>query len=351
MTCTESLVHNWRILKINSHPDKAHIDPIPLIEQKEDDKKADLERLVAILKPMFLLGRKLETYKLSNGHNLAPYLVKLYASFTKAKMDPNLPQMFKDLLSCLEKVIKNYIDGRPHKSREEPRIRQRIDDIRLIQAAFYVPNGRLNWIDPDQFQMADLEIIYPFDTTNAMAEKRQEIQNRMEEYDKRLTKFIDDNKGPPMAKRVAADGRRLHHRQSSMTDLEREYETFIKIADQFAQTKIDEDDQIVKNREGWPEILYQLEQNILDKKDANVLFWNSSYAKQVMPRLRNLVMQYIAIPSSSSFVEAIFSHANDIKTHRRSSLKVKTINVILTCTYSFHMMPEYYTNEVKSPEI
>ena len=34
VTCTESLLANWEILKENSHPDKATIDTIPLIEQK-----------------------------------------------------------------------------------------------------------------------------------------------------------------------------------------------------------------------------------------------------------------------------------------------------------------------------
>ena len=77
--------------------------------------------------------------------------------------------------------------------------------------------------------------------------------------------------------------------------------------------------------------------------------WIYNYALYFhdFPRLRSLVIDYLAIPSSTSLTESLFSHCNEYRTPRRSDLSVSSINTYITvlCNELFTSQLEQADNE------
>ena len=88
------------------------------------------------------------------------------------------------------------------------------------------------------------------------------------------------------------------------------------------------------NNEQLPTVVSQFKKDSMEKKDANLLFWNSNYATEFLPKLRAIVQPLMAISASTATVEGTFSFANHMRTSTRSRLQTTTLDKYLTCRYA-----------------
>ena len=280
--CLDSLLHNWELL-IN--------EGIPLIK---NHSREFVEEFYTMLLPLKAAIISMEATKTTSGQLVALELQGLLVFYINFAVDKSKPHMLQQLAKKFVFQLEQYMDGVPSK-----RITKRICKIRLLQCAFYLPSGYLS----------------SFNVTVDDVEKQESIKIRYERLQSELNEILlsyDSSTGTAQRRNSFGD-----------TELGCEIKQFSMLATKYHD-----------NTEQLPAVVSQFKKDSLEKKDANLLFWNSSYATEYLPRLRAIILPLLAISASTATVEGTFSFANHMRTATRSRLETTTLDKFLTCRYA-----------------
>ena len=245
-----------------------------------------------------------EGYKQSSGQLVAIELQNLLVFYINFNADLKNCAMLRELAREFTKQLEEYFDG--VKDGRHTKMR-RIDSIRLLQAAFYIPTNMLQ----------------TFKSTEIKDEnKKPSIDRRYQRMETELRLLIDhyeEDFNPDFN-----SSNSTFNQHFGKKPLETEVFLFTNITEKYARNK----------REDWPPYLIEFQQNLDNKLDANSIFWNSHYAKETLPLLRKIIVPLLPVSASTSMVESTFSHVNQIRTAKRSRLLTSNIDHFLVCHYA-----------------
>ena len=304
----ESILTNWDILA--AHP-KAQ--KLPIFENKTVSKY-DLHAFFNLIEPFRKSIKVLEGFHQSNGHLMAMELQNILIFNVNYMANPTHPKMLRELAGQFVKQAEDYFDGVRANNGGYKKLK-RIDSIRLIQVAFYIPSNMLAHFNPN--------INGPVMDEN----KKTSIYERYKRLNCELNDLIADydsqNDSHTNLSHNSSNSS-LIQQSFNKTPLEMEVYMFSSLAEKYANAPKSE----------WPSILIQFQKNVTQKLDANVIFWQSSYAKDTFPLLRKIICPLLAVSASTSLIEGTFSHVNQIRTAKRSRLLTKNIDNFLVLHYA-----------------
>lgn len=278
--CLESLLHNWELL-IN--------EGIPVIQ---NHSRQFVEEFYTMLLPLKASIISMEATKSTSGQLVALELQGLLVFYINFAVDKSKPLMLQKLAKKFVLHLEQYMDGVPSKN-----ITKRICKIRLLQCAFYLPSGYLS----------------SFNVMVDDVEKQESINIRYERLQNELNEILLSYQTTETTQRRNSFGD---------TELGCEIKQFSMLATKY------------HNNEQLPTVVSQFKKDSMEKKDANLLFWNSNYATEFLPKLRAIVLPLMAISASTATVEGTFSFANHMRTSTRSRLQTTTLDKYLTCRYA-----------------
>ena len=281
--CLFTIDHNWDYLTGKS---LALIDNHP---------RTLIQQFYQMTLPFKVATVLMETTQQTSGQIVAIQMNKLLVHYTNYAVNPTIPAQLKRLAKHFAAELEKYMDGVVHPFRQ-----QRICSIRLLQTAFYLPSGYLSCFNVQVDDPA----------------KQQSIDARYNRLKNELNSVLENHK--------TLDNSNQNRRSSfGDTPLGLEIRQFSMLATNY-----------VDNSDELPPILQQFKKDENDKIDANLIFWYSDYAKEVLPHLRKIVCPILAVSASTSAVEGTFSFANHIRTATRSKLNTQTLDNYLTCLYA-----------------
>ena len=222
------------------------------------------------------------------------------------------PEMFRGLAGQFVKQCEEYFDGVQAQNGGFKKLK-RIDSIRLLQVAFYLPSNMLNHFNP-------------YNTAPVIDEnKKKTMYQRYERLHAELNTLIA-NHDSQNESNVSHNSSNSSLMQQSFTKspLDLEVYMFTSLAQKYANSP----------RSDWPSCLIEFDKNQSERLDANTLFWQSSYAKDTFPLLRKIICPLLAVSASTSLIEGTFSHVNQIRTAKRSRLLTKHLDNFLVLHYA-----------------
>ena len=279
--CLDALLHNWELL-VN--------EAIPVIQNHSRQLVEEFHSMLLPLKSSII---SMEATKMTSGHLVAMELQCLLVYYINFSVDKSKPLMLQQLANKFVIQLEQYMDGVPSK-----RITKRICKIRLLQTAFYLPSGYLS----------------SFDVTVDDIDKQESINTRYQRLQTELNEILLSYQTNETAQRRNSFGD---------TELGIEIKQFSMLATKYHE-----------NNDQLPAVVNQFKKDSLEKKDANLLFWNSDYATEYLPKLRAIIRPLLAISASTATVEGTFSFANHMRTSTRSRLETTTLDKFLTCRYA-----------------
>ena len=281
--CLYTIDHNWDYLTGKS---------LPLIE---NHPKKLIQEFYQMALPFKYAIITMETNQKTSGQIVAIQMNELLIFYINYSVDPSKPAQLQRLASHFVNQLEKYMDGVLHPFRQK-----RICSIRILQTAFYLPSGYLDC----------------FNVKSNDPRKQDSLDLRYHRLKNELNSILENHKSLDISNQS---------RRSSFgdTELAVEIRQFSMLATKY-----------IENSDPLPPILQQFQMDEKNKKDANLLFWHSDYAKDVLPSLRKIVVPLLAVSASTSAVEGTFSFANHIRTATRSKLNTKTLDNYLTCLYS-----------------
>ena len=304
----ESILVNWEILA--AHP-KAK--KLPLFENQTITKN-DLQAFFNLIEPFRRSIIILEGYRQSNGHLMAMELQNILIFNVNYMANSMNPEMLRGLAAQFVKQAEEYFDGVPAKNGGYKKLK-RIDSIRLIQTAFYLPSNMLAFFDPN--------INGPVLDENKKISMSQRYKRLNAELHELISKYDSQNDAHNNMSHNSSNSS-LTQQSFSKSSLEMEVYLFSSLAEKYTNSSKSE----------WPSILIEFDQNLSKKLDANSLFWQSVYVKDTFPLLRKIVCPYLAVSASTSLIEGTFSQVNQIRTAKRSRLLTKNIDNFLVLHYA-----------------
>ena len=248
--------------------------------------------------------KKQEGYKQSSGQHVAIELQSLLVFYINFNADPSNSTMLRELAREFTKQIEEYFDGVKDGRHKKMK---RIDSIRLLQAAFYIPTNMLQIFKSSKIKD---------ENKRPSVDRRYE---RMETELRVLIEYYEEDLHPNLN-----SSNSTFNQHFGKKPLETEVFLFTNIAEKYARNKQDD----------WPPYLIEFQQNLDQKLDAHALFWNSNYAKETLPLLRKIIVPLLPVSASTSMVESTFSHVNQIRTAKRSRLLTSNIDNFLVCHYA-----------------
>lgn len=302
----ESILKNWDILA--DHP-KAK--KLPMFAQ-ETMTKHDLQAFFNLIEPFRTSIKVLEGFHQSNGHLMAMELQNVLVFYVNYKANPTNPKMFRGLAGQFIKQCEDYFDGVPAQNGGYKKLK-RIDSIRLLQAAFYLPCNMLNHFNPN--------VTGPVIDENMKKSMHQRYERLNSELQNFITNYETTNES-----NVSHNSSNSSLMQQSFTKspLEMEVYQFTALAQKYACSP----------KSQWPSCLIQFDENQSNRLDANAIFWQSSYAVDTLPTLRKIICPLLAVSASTSLIEGTFSHVNQIRTAKRSRLLTKNLDNFLVLHYA-----------------
>ena len=304
----ESLLNNWDILA--DHP-KAK--KLPMFANGTIAKH-DLQAFFNLMEPFRSSIKVLEGFHQSNGHLMAMELQNILVFYVNYQANSTNPKMFRGLAGQFIKQCEDYFDGVPAQNGGYKKLK-RIDTIRLLQVAFYLPSNMLNHFNPNM-------------TGPVLDENmKKSMQQRYERLNNELQNFITNYESPNDS--LNSSNSSLMHQSFSKSPLEMEVYQFSALAQKYASSPKSE----------WPTCLIQFEENHLNRLDANSIFWQSTYALDTLPTLRKIICPLLAVSASTSLIEGTFSHVNQIRTAKRSRLLTKNLDHFLVLHYARTLRP------------
>ena len=290
----EAIITNYDILQENG------IDH-PLIKNYP---KQYLEEYFNLIVPMRNANVQMQLTSRTSGHLVALNYHKLLVHFLDYSSGDAKPPFLK----LLAKTMANeMIDRMDDTHAKKP---QRVTLDRILQAAFYPGSCFLEVFktktkDPENQRIID--------------ERVQKYQNQIQEWAKQ--KASDSSMSASFVMDV------------SQTPIEFEIQCYIQLVRRLA----DKD-----SSSTLPQVLVDFENNRSMNRDANAIFWTSSYAQQHLPYLSSEIMKLLPIPASTSLSEGTFTVANQIRNPKRSTITPENLNYYLTCHYSRTLCPHNY---------
>ena len=298
----ESILRVWDILE---HDSRAKT--LPLFKKVNGQPiitKNLLEEFFYLIEPFRRAIKMQEGYKQSSGQLVAIELQNLLVFYINFNADLKNCAMLRELAREFTKQLEEYFDG--VKDGRHTKMR-RIDSIRLLQAAFYIPTNMLQIFKSTEIKDEN---------------KKPSIDRRYQRMETELRLLIDhyeEDFNPDFN-----SSNSTFNQHFGKKPLETEVFLFTNIAEKYARNK----------RDDWPPYLIEFQQNLDNKLDANSIFWNSHYAKETLPLLRKIIVPLLPVSASTSMVESTFSHVNQIRTAKRSRLLTSNIDHFLVCHYA-----------------
>ena len=279
--CLDSLLHNWEFLRGQA---------VALVD---NHSRQFIEEFHHMTLPFKISIKEMETTKRTSGHMVAIELNQLLIFYINYSSDESKPSILQKLATKFVYQIECYMDGVSY-----PHRRKRICSIRLMQTAFYLPAEYLNC----------------FNVKIGNEEMQIKIEQRYERLQKELKELLEQHQ--------SADSS-TQSRRSSMgdTELGLEIRQFSMLASKYHTSDV-------------PPIIQKFKSDEHNRLDANLNFWNSDYAKENLPHLRDIIFPLLSTSASTSLVEGTFSFANHIRTSTRSKLNTTTLNNYLTLLYA-----------------
>ena len=300
----ESLLRVWDILEVD--PKAKNLPLFTKVNGQPIITKHLLEQFYAMIEPFRRSIKIKEGYKKSSGHLVAIELQKLLVFYINYNADESNPTMLRELARHFTKQLEEYFDGVKDGSHSKMK---RIDSIRLLQAAFFIPTNMLQ-----SFRSTDIK------DENKKLSVDQRYQ-RMETELRVLIEYYEDNGDLHSNPNTSNSTFNQHFGRKP---LETEVFLFSKIAENFACNK----------QEQWPPYLVEFKENLDKNLDAHALFWNCSYAKETLPLLRKIIVPLLPVSASTAMIESTFSHVNQIRTAKRSRLSICNVDHFLVCHYA-----------------
>ena len=303
----ESILGNWEILA--AHP---KTKKLPMFE-KNQITKHDLLEFFRLIEPFRKSIKVLEGFHQSNGHLMAIELHNMLICNVNYMATPTNPKMLRELAGQFVKQIEEYFDGVQAKNGGYKKLK-RIDSIRLIQVAFYLPSNMLAHFNPENGPVMD-------------ENKKISINERYKRLNGELNDLIanyDSQNDSNINLSHNSSNSSLMQQSFNKTPLEMEVYLFSSLAEKYAHSPKSE----------WPSSLIQFDKNLSNKLDANAMFWQSCYAKDTFPLLRKIVCPLLAVSASTSLIEGTFSNVNQIRTPKRSRLLTPNIDNFLVLHYA-----------------
>lgn len=302
----ESILRNWDILA--AHPKAKNL---PIFE-KGTITKNDLHEFFLLIEPFRKSIKILEGFHQSNGHLMAMELHDILVYYVNYMSDLNNPKMMRGLAGQFVKQCEDYFDGVQARNGGYKKLK-RIDSIRLLQVAFYIPSNILNHFNPNCHG--------PVLDEN----KKKSIYERYTRLNNELNSLIENYDSQNDAQTsLNSSNSSLMMQSFSKSPLEMEVYMFSSLAGKYANAPKSE----------WPSALIEFDRNLSLRLDANAMFWQSSYAHDNFPILRKIICPLLAVSASTSLIEGTFSHVNQIRTAKRSRLLTKNIDNFLVCHYA-----------------
>ena len=304
---TESLINVWDILETS--PDSKNL---PIFKKRNSEyiySKRDLELFYDISVPFRAAIKRLEGTKQSTGHLVAMELQTLLVFYVNYNNDENNPNMLRCLANHFVKNLEEYFDGVQSGRR---RILKRIDRIRLMQTAFFLPSNVLGVFNPVSVQNEEKRNLM-YERYTRMHEEFIEIIAEKNEILNSSNQSLLSNKSINLFQQ--------NHQQS---ELDVEMQLFSSLASKYSN----------RTAEEWPSIIKTFDNDLAEGRDANTNFWISTYASDNLPNLQKIVLPLLSVSASTALVESTFSHCNQIRTPNRSRLLTKHIDNFLVCHYA-----------------
>ena len=301
----ESIHKNWDILSVHPKAKK-----LPIFEDNKITKN-DLEEFFMLIKPFRLSIKALEGFHQSNGHLMSMELQNILITNVNYMASDENPKMLRGLAGEFVKQCEDYFDGVPANNGGYRKLK-RIDSIRLLQVAFYIPSNMLGHF-------------YPTDVKDG--NKERSIFERFTRLHGELNALIakyDSNDDSATNLSHNSSGSSLMQQSFQKSPLEMEVYHFTTLAEKYANAP----------ERDWPSCLTQFKQNQANGLDANALFWQSTYAKDIFPLLRKIICPLLAVSASTSLIEGTFSNVNQIRTAKRSRLLTENIDNFLVLHYA-----------------
>lgn len=296
-TCTvlEAIIHNFDILKNNNvnHP---------LIQ---DYPKELLQEYYYLLAPLRDANREMQLTTRTSGHLVALKYHSLLVHFLDYSSISTQPPMMKQLAQQLAKELTDRMDNTDKTNRKQ----QRVNLDRLLQTVFYPGSGFLG-----AFSARKL--------TNP--ENQKIIDDRVRQYETQIQTW---------AKEKSCQSSTSSVMDVSQTRLEFQIQSYVQLVSRLHDTD---------QNTTLPQVLVDFQANEASQKDANALFWTSTYARDFLPDLSAEILKLLPIPASTSLSEGTFSVANQIRNPKRSTITTQNLNYLLTCHYSRLLCPQNY---------
>ena len=298
----ESILRVWDILAVDPRA-----KDLPLFKKVNGQPiitKNLLEEFFNMIEPFRRSIKKQEGYKQSSGQYVAIELQNLLIYYINFNADSSNSTMLRELAREFTKQIEEYFDGVKDGRHKKMK---RIDSIRLLQAAFYIPTNMLQIFKSTKIKD---------ENKKPSVDRRYE---RMETELRVLIEYYEEDFHPNLN-----SSNSTFNQHFGKKPLETEVFLFTNIAEKYARNKQDD----------WPPYLIEFQQNLDKKLDAHSIFWNSNYAKETLPLLRKIIVPLLPVSASTSMVESTFSHVNQIRTAKRSRLLTSNIDSFLVCHYA-----------------
>ena len=120
---------------------------LPIFE-KGTITKNDLHEFFLLIEPFRKSIKILEGFHQSNGHLMAMELHDILVYYVNYMADLNNPKMMRGFAGQFVKQCEDYFDGVQAQNGGYKKLK-RIDSIRLLQVAFYIPSNILNHFNPN----------------------------------------------------------------------------------------------------------------------------------------------------------------------------------------------------------
>jgi len=298
----ESILRVWDILEADQRaknlPIFKKVNGQPIIT------KTLLEEFFQMIEPFRRAIKIQEGYRKSSGHLFAIELHNLIVFYINFNADLRNSTMLRELAREFTKQLEDYFDGVKDGNHSKMK---RIDSVRLLQAAFYIPTNMLQTFKSTKIQDEN---------------KRPSVDRRYQRMETELRVLIDHYEDD--LNRDLNSSNSAFNQHFGKKPLETEVFLFTNIAEKFSRKKKDD----------WPPYLIEFQQNLDNNLDAHAIFWNSNYAKETLPLLRKIIVPLLPVSASTSMVEATFSQVNQIRTAKRSRLLISNIDHFLVCHYA-----------------
>ena len=265
-----------------------------------------LEEYYFLLSPLRDANQQMQLTSRTSGHLVALKYHSVLVHFMNYSSIQTKPPMMKELAQQMVKEVTDRMDDTFKITHKQ----QRVNLDRLLQAAFCPSSCFLG----------------AFETKMVDQTHQKIIDDRALQYKKQIQTWAKNKASQSaMSENLLMD--------VSQTPLEFEIQSYVQLVHRMSNND---------QNTTLPQILMDYKENEASNKDANALFWNSTYAKEHLPHLTAEILKLLPIPASTSLSEGTFSVANQIRNAKRSTITSKNLNHFLTCHYSRVLCPHNY---------